>query len=79
MSKTVNIRKAFAAKLKDLRTKAGYSILDLARLSGVSRQHIRDLEMASKAVTIRTLCKLANALGLPIWKLLHFGTGRCKW
>lgn len=69
-----DIRKKFAKRLKDLRARAGYSVLELAKRSGVSRQHIRDLELnfPQKRVTIVTLEKLAKGLGLPLWKLLQF-------
>ena len=77
--KHIHVIKAFSKKLQEVRMKEGYSVLELARRSGVSRQHIRDLELADKAVTIRTLCKLANALETPMWKLLNFGEARCKW
>lgn len=54
--------------------KAGYSVSELAERTGVSRQHIRDLELSypEKRVTIETLEKLAKGLHVPIWKLLQF-------
>jgi transcriptional regulator with XRE-family HTH domain len=69
-----DIRGCFASKLKQLRTKEGLSISELAKRSGVSRQHIRDLEMTlpQKRVTIVTLEKLAKGLKIPVWKLLQF-------
>lgn len=76
---TIDIRRVFSKKLRQTRQQAGYSVLQLARRSGVSRQHIRDLELAEKSVTLRTLCKLSNALGVPMWKLLQFGNGKCQW
>ena len=69
-----DIRGRFAKRLKDLRMKAGLSVSELAERSGVSRQHIRDLEMPipQKRATIATLEKLAKGLRSPIWKLLQF-------
>lgn len=69
-----DIRARFARRLKTLREKAGHSIPELARLSNVSRQHIRDLELPypEKRVTITTMEKLAAGLKIPIWKLLQF-------
>jgi len=69
-----NIRVRFGRRLKTLRGKACYSVSELAKRSGVSRQHIRDLELPfpEKRATIETLEKLAKGLGLPIWKLLQF-------
>jgi transcriptional regulator with XRE-family HTH domain len=69
-----DIRVKFSKRLQDLRKKAGFSIPDLAKKAGVSRQHIRDLELPfpQKRVTITTLEKLADALKIPVWKLLQF-------
>ncbi len=72
MPKDIRIR--FAERLKNLRTEAGLSVSELAKRSGVSRQHIRDLELPypGKRVTIVTLEKLARGLRVPLWHLLHF-------
>lgn len=69
-----DIKARFAKRLRELRTKARLSVSELAKQSGVSRQHIRDLEMTypEKRVTIETLEKLAKGLRAPIWKLLQF-------
>ena len=69
-----DVRRKFARRLKELRARTGYSVLELAKRSRVSRQHIRDLELnfPEKRVTIVTLEKLAKGLGLPLWKLLQF-------
>jgi transcriptional regulator with XRE-family HTH domain len=69
-----DIRIRFARHLKELRQRRGYSVPELAKRSGVSRQHIRDLELdvPQKRVTIITLEKLAKGLDIPIWELLRF-------
>ena len=69
-----DIRVLFAKRLKALRQKAGYSIPELAKKSGISRQHIRDLELPfpQKRVTITTLEKLAKAFKTTLSKLLDF-------
>jgi len=69
-----DIRKRFGKRLVELRRKANCSVSELAKRSGVSRQHIRDLELdyPEKRVTIVTLEKLAKGLNVPIWKLLQF-------
>jgi len=69
-----DIRVRFGKHLKSLREKAKLSVSELASTSGVSRQHIRDLELEvpQKRVTIVTLEKLADGLKLPIWELLKF-------
>ena len=50
------------------------SVSELAKRSGVSRQHVRDLELRDpvKRATIVTVEKLAKGLGVPPWKLLQF-------
>ena len=72
MHKDIRIR--FGERLKELRTEAGLSVTELAKRSGVSRQHIRDLELPfpEKRVTIVTIEKLAKGLKIPPWHLLHF-------
>ena len=69
-----DIRIRFAKRLKALREKSGSSVSELAQKSGVSRQHIRELEIShpEKRVTITTLEKLAKGLKVPVWKLLQF-------
>lgn len=69
-----DIKTRFAIRLKQLRSKAGLSVSELAERSGVSRQHIRELEMPfpQKRATIETLEKLAKGLKVPLWKLLQF-------
>ncbi len=69
-----DIRRRFAKRLKRLRAQGGYSVSQLAKISGVSRQHVRELELdyPGKRVTIVTLEKLARALKVPVWKLLQF-------
>ena len=69
-----DIRVRFAQHLKKLRERKKFTISQLAKRSGVSRQHIRDLELdvPQKRVTIITLEKLANGLSVPMWELLRF-------
>ena len=68
-----DIRERFGKRLKGLREKAGLSVSELADRSGVSRQHVRDLELSypQKRCTIVTLEKLAKGLKIPTWKLLQ--------
>lgn len=67
------IRIRFAKRLRGLRQRKGYSVSELAQRSGVSRQHVRDLELEvpHKRVTIVTLEKLAKGLGVPLRELLR--------
>jgi len=69
-----DIRVKFGKRLKELRERRGYSIPELAKRSGISRQHIRDLELPypQKRVTIVTLEKLAKAFNVTVSNLLKF-------
>ena len=69
-----DIRVKFAKRIKELRIKDGLSVAELAKKAGISRQHIRDLEMdvPQKRVTIVTLEKLAEGFKMRLWKLLKF-------
>lgn len=71
---STDIRILFAKRLKELRRRKGYSVSELAKRAGVSRQHIRDLEleMPQKRATIVTLEKLARGLAVQTWMLLKF-------
>lgn len=55
----------FTARLLALRTAAGLSIPDLARLSGISDDAIRKWESGDRAPTWEGVQKLATALGVP--------------
>jgi transcriptional regulator with XRE-family HTH domain len=63
-----DIRVRFARHLKEFRQRKGYSVSQLAERAGISRQHIRDLELDApqKRVTIVTLEKLAKGLGVSL-------------
>ena len=69
-----DVRVKFARLLKKLREKKGLSVSQLAKKAGVSRQHVRDLELTypTKRVTIITIEKLARGLDVPMWALLKF-------
>lgn len=69
-----DIRVTFAKRVRELRLKEGLSVGEFAKKAGISRQHIRDLEMdvPQKRVTIVTLEKLAKGFNIPLWKLLKF-------
>jgi transcriptional regulator with XRE-family HTH domain len=56
----------FAARLTELREKAGLSQYKLAQLSGVSKQTISQLEKGEGDPSWDTVKKLAHALGVSI-------------
>lgn len=59
--------------LRRLRTRQGHSLERLARLSGVSRAMLGQIETGKSVPTISTLWKIATALGVPFAQLLATG------
>lgn len=59
-----------AGNLKRLRTRRGHSLEGLAKLSGVSRAMISQIEQAKSAPTISLLWKLSSALEVPFAALI---------
>lgn len=57
--------------LKRLRTRRGHSLERLAKLSGVSRAMLSQIETGKSAPTISLLWKVATALGVPFATLLN--------
>ena len=56
--------------LRRLRTRQGYSLERLAKISGVSRAMLGQIENGKSTPTIGLLWKIATALGLPFATLL---------
>jgi len=56
--------------LRRLRTRQGYSLERLAKLSGVSRAMLGQIETGKSAPTISLLWKVVTALGVPFANLL---------
>jgi transcriptional regulator with XRE-family HTH domain len=56
--------------LRRLRTRQGHSLERLARMSGVSRAMLGQIENCKSVPTISTLWKIATALGVPFAHLL---------
>lgn len=61
---------ALGRNLKRLRTRKGLSLERFAKLSGVSRGMLSQIETGKSAPTINVLWKIANALGVPFAALL---------
>ncbi len=56
--------------LRRLRTRQGHSLERLAKLSGVSRAMLGQIETSKSVPTISILWKIATALGVPFAHLL---------
>lgn len=61
---------ALGHNLRRLRTRQGHSLERLAKLSGVSRAMLSQVETGKSAPTINLLWKIATALGVPFATLL---------
>ena len=61
---------AVGANLRRLRTERGLSLEGLARISGVSRAMLGQIELGQSAPTINVLWKIARALELPFAALM---------
>jgi transcriptional regulator with XRE-family HTH domain len=57
-----------------MRSERGLSTSNLARRSGLSRAALWKIEQGQVSPTLRTLEKLARALGVPVHDLIEEGT-----
>ena len=64
-----SVRRRLAARIRLLRSCRGLSQEALAQTSGLSPRHLQKMEAAQVNVTIESLSKLANALGVDISQL----------
>jgi transcriptional regulator with XRE-family HTH domain len=58
-------------KIKELREKAGLTQEELAFISNLHRTYIGMIERAEKNITITTLFKISNALGVSIKEIMQ--------
>lgn len=64
-----------ATNLRRLRARAGLTVVDLARRSGVGRATLTQLEAGGGNPTLETLYALANELGVPLADLITAHAG----
>ncbi|HUB71751.1 MAG TPA: cupin domain-containing protein [Acidimicrobiales bacterium] len=57
-------------RLKAARERAGYSLDDLANISGVSKAHLSRLESSERQPSVAALLGIAAALQVPVGRLL---------
>lgn len=67
---SVALLTTISTNLKRLRTRQGHSLERLAKLAGVSRAMLSQIETGKSVPTISLLLKVADALGVPIANLL---------
>jgi transcriptional regulator with XRE-family HTH domain len=65
-----DLTRLVGANLRRQRTRRGLSLERLARLSGVSRSMLGQIESGQSAPTIKTLWRIAVALELPVAALI---------
>lgn len=65
------IEQALARNLREWRTKRGWSQAELATRAGLSKGMLVQIEQAQTNPSIATLCKLANALGVALPRLVE--------
>ncbi|NPV54795.1 MAG: helix-turn-helix transcriptional regulator [Firmicutes bacterium] len=58
-------------QIQRIRKAKGISQADLARASGLAQSFISSVESGQKSPTVRSLIKLAEALGVPPEKILE--------
>lgn len=75
MQDPVQTRKTLGLSIRRLRSRRGWSQEDFARRAGLGRSFAGAIERGEKDIRIRTLCKIANILGLNLSQLFK-GTGK---
>lgn len=66
----LEIRRHLAARLNELRRERGWTQQLLAGRSNLPRSYIADMEGARRNPSLRSLLRVANALGVPVHVLL---------
>lgn len=67
------VQAKFGERLRELRTRKGLSQEGLAAAAGLHRTYISSVERGERNVTITTIEKLANALGVEMRELIPSG------
>ena len=53
-------------KLHEIREEKGVSLRELAKLAGVSKTQINEIENGQSDPTLKTMCRIAKALNMKI-------------
>lgn len=57
------------SRVKELRTKRGWSMSELTRRSGIATRHVGAIEQGKTSPTLRTLARIADALETSVEEL----------
>lgn len=66
------IKEELGQEIRRLRTSQGYSQEDFARVSGIDRTYISDVEQGKRNVSIENIEKIAKALNITLLELFSF-------
>ncbi|WP_083508439.1 helix-turn-helix domain-containing protein [Aedoeadaptatus coxii] len=66
------IKKALGQEIRRLRSSQGYSQEHFAKLSGLDRTYISDVEQGKRNISIESIEKIAKALNVTMSELFHF-------
>lgn len=64
----------FGRRLAELRHQKGWSQETLSLESGIARSYLGGIERGQRNVALVNICKLAEALGVPVGKLFVFSS-----
>ena len=68
----MDLGRIIGQNLNKLRTERGLTLGQLAKLSGISKAILSDIEKGGSNPTINTIWKIANGLNIPFTRLMEF-------
>jgi transcriptional regulator with XRE-family HTH domain len=68
---STSLRQRFADNLRELRKSRGLTQEELAEKAGLHRTYVGSVERGERNVTIDSMDRLAKALDVSVWMLLH--------
>jgi transcriptional regulator with XRE-family HTH domain len=68
---SLRLRQVLARNVREARQKRGLAQEALALKVGLSATYVSQVESGSRNVTLETIQRLADGLGLPPWRLMH--------
>jgi transcriptional regulator with XRE-family HTH domain len=78
MQDPVEVRKQLGERVRELRSRKGWSQEKFAHESGLGRSFAGSIERGEKDIRISTLCKLADIFGIDISRLFKAATPKKK-
>lgn len=65
------LRQRFADNLRELRNSRGLTQEELAEKAGLHRTYVGSVERGERNLTLESMRRLAEALDVSVWSLLH--------